>query len=46
MKYEPVPAATADEALEGLRAGRCDVLTADASALHGERLKTADAGRS
>ena len=40
MKYEAVPAGTSDEALEGYKAGRCDVLTTDASALHGERLKT------
>jgi general L-amino acid transport system substrate-binding protein len=40
MRYEAVPAATADEALAGYIAGRCDVLTTDASQLHGERLKT------
>jgi len=44
MRYEAVPAATADEALAGYIAGRCDVLTADASALHGERLKTPNPG--
>jgi general L-amino acid transport system substrate-binding protein len=40
MRYEPVASATADEALAAYLADRCDVLTADASALHGERLKT------
>jgi general L-amino acid transport system substrate-binding protein len=40
MRYEAVATATAEEALAGYVAGRCDVLTADASALHGERLKT------
>jgi general L-amino acid transport system substrate-binding protein len=44
MQYEPVPTATAEEALAGYIAGRCDVLTADASALHGERLKTPQPG--
>ena len=41
MAYEAVALATADEALKAYEAGRCDVRTADASALHGERLKTA-----
>jgi general L-amino acid transport system substrate-binding protein len=40
MRYETVPAATLREALAAYVEGRCDVLTADASALHGERLKT------
>lgn len=40
MQYEAIATATAEEALAGYVAGRCDVLTADASALHGERLKT------
>ncbi|MEJ0076900.1 MAG: amino acid ABC transporter substrate-binding protein [Alphaproteobacteria bacterium] len=40
MRYEAMPAATLEEALAAYIAGRCDVLTADASALHGERLKT------
>ena len=40
MRYEAVATPTAEEALAGYIAGRCDVLTADASALHGERLKT------
>src|SRR5215208_1465127 len=42
MKYEAVATATAEDALKAYEAGRCDVLTADASALHGERLKTSD----
>ena len=40
MSYEPVPASNAEEARRAYEAGRCDVLTTDASALHGERLKT------
>jgi general L-amino acid transport system substrate-binding protein len=35
-----VPASTAEEALKAYDSGSCDVLTTDASALHGERLKT------
>ena len=42
MKFEIVPAASMDEARKAYEAGRCDVLTADASALHGERLDTAN----
>jgi general L-amino acid transport system substrate-binding protein len=41
MSYEVVAASTLSEARTAYEAGRCDVLTADASALHGERLKTA-----
>ena len=41
MKYEPVAAPSLDDARKAYEDGRCDVLTADASALHGERLKTA-----
>src|SRR5689334_1442564 len=40
MTYELVSAGTLAEARTAYEAGRCDVLTADASALHGERLKT------
>jgi len=40
MKYEPITAPSLDEARKTYEDGRCDVLTADASALHGERLKT------
>jgi general L-amino acid transport system substrate-binding protein len=40
MRYEAITTATAEEALAGYVEGRCDVLTADTSALHGERLKT------
>lgn len=40
MKYEAVAVPNADDALKGYDSGRCDVLTTDASALHGERLKT------
>jgi general L-amino acid transport system substrate-binding protein len=40
MKYVAVPASTAEEALKAYDSGSCDVLTTDASALHGERLKT------
>ena len=42
MKYEIVSAASMDEARKAYEARRCDVLTADASALHGERLDTAN----
>ena len=41
MKYEAVAAPSLDDARKAYEDGRCDVLTADASALHGERLKTA-----
>ena len=41
MKYESVAAPGLDDARKAYEDGRCDVLTADASALHGERLKTA-----
>ena len=44
MRYEAVATATAEEALAAYIAGRCDVLTADASQLHGERLKTPQPG--
>jgi general L-amino acid transport system substrate-binding protein len=44
MRYEAMPVATLEEALATYVAGRCDVLTADASALHGERLKTPQPG--
>src|SRR4029079_2576823 len=40
MRYEAIASPTAEEALNAYIEGRCDVLTADASALHGERLKT------
>ena len=43
MKYEVVAASSLDDARKAYEDGRCDVLTADASALHGERLKTARA---
>jgi general L-amino acid transport system substrate-binding protein len=39
MAYEAVAAGTLGEARAAYEAGRCEVLTADASALHGERLK-------
>jgi len=42
MAYVAVAAASLEEALRTYEAGGCDVLTADASALHGERLKTAN----
>jgi general L-amino acid transport system substrate-binding protein len=42
MTYEPIPAASAEEARRTYESGRCDVLTTDASALHGERLMTAN----
>jgi general L-amino acid transport system substrate-binding protein len=41
IRYRPVAAGTAEEALKAYESGQCDVLTADASALHGHRLKTA-----
>jgi general L-amino acid transport system substrate-binding protein len=40
MRYEAVATATVDEALAAYVDGRCDVLTADTSQLHGQRLKT------
>jgi len=43
MKYESIAAPGLDDARKAYEDGRCDVLTADASALHGERLKTARA---
>lgn len=36
MKFEAVPTGTAEDALKAYESGRCDVLTADASQLHGE----------
>jgi general L-amino acid transport system substrate-binding protein len=42
IKYEAVVTPTAEDARKAYEAGRCDALTADASALHGERLKTSD----
>ena len=41
MKFQVVAAPSLDEVRKAYEDGRCDVLTADASALHGERLKTA-----
>ena len=41
MSYEAMPANNLAQAREAYEAGRCDVLTADASALHGERVKMA-----
>ena len=41
MTYEAVSAGSLEDARTAYEAGQCDVLTADASALHGERLKTA-----
>jgi general L-amino acid transport system substrate-binding protein len=41
MKFEVVAAPSLDEMRKNYEDGRCDVLTADASALHGERLKMA-----
>ena len=40
MKFEPVATPTVDDNRKAYEDGRCNVLTADASALHGERLKT------
>jgi general L-amino acid transport system substrate-binding protein len=40
MRYEAIEASGAEEARKAYESGRCDVLTTDASALHGERLKT------
>ena len=37
MSYEAIPGTTSDETREGLDAGRCDVLTTDASALAAQR---------
>lgn len=44
MKLEVVSTGGLDEARRAYEAGRCNVLTADASALHGERLMMADPG--
>jgi general L-amino acid transport system substrate-binding protein len=44
MDYEAVLAGTAEAALAAYQEGRCDAFTADASQLHGERLKTANPG--
>ena len=41
IKFETVAAGGSEEARKAYEAGACDVLTADASALHGERLKMA-----
>jgi general L-amino acid transport system substrate-binding protein len=41
MTFEVVAAPTLDEVRKAYEDGRCDTLTADASALHGERLKIA-----
>lgn len=40
MRYEAITTGTLDEAFAAYVDGRCDVLTADTSALHGQRLKT------
>ena len=37
MSYEAIPGSTSDETRDGLDAGRCDVLTTDASALAAQR---------
>ena len=42
IRYERVAVSTVDEGLKAYEAGQCDVLTADASALHGLRLRTAE----
>jgi general L-amino acid transport system substrate-binding protein len=42
IRYERVAVGTMDEALKAYEGGQCDVLTADVTALHGQRLKTAD----
>lgn len=42
MRYEPVAFNSGDEAIKALEAGRCDVFTTDASALHAYRLKLAE----
>lgn len=42
LRYEPVAFNSGDEAIKALEAGRCDVFTTDASALHAYRLKLAD----
>ena len=44
MSYEAIPGSSSDETREGLEAGRCDVLTTDASALAAQRSATADPG--
>ena len=41
MKLEVIAAPTLDEVRKAYEDGRCDVLSSDASALHGERLKMA-----
>jgi general L-amino acid transport system substrate-binding protein len=42
MTYQAIPASSAEEARKAYESGGCDVLTTDASALHGERLKTSN----
>ena len=44
MSYEAIPGSSSDETREGLEAGRCDVLTTDASALAAQRSATANPG--
>jgi general L-amino acid transport system substrate-binding protein len=44
MTLQEIDFPTSAEALEGLESGRCDVLTADQSALFAERLKLKDPG--
>lgn len=41
LKFTPISFDTSDESFKALEAGRCDVLTADQSALYGQRLKLA-----
>jgi general L-amino acid transport system substrate-binding protein len=42
MKLKTVAFATNDETVKSYEAGRCDVFTADGSALYGERMRLAD----
>jgi general L-amino acid transport system substrate-binding protein len=44
MKYESVVGSSPDEVIKAYDAGKCDVLTSDASQLHAERLKLSKPG--
>ncbi|MCL6415246.1 amino acid ABC transporter substrate-binding protein [Aestuariirhabdus sp. Z084] len=42
MKYQPVVFDTSDQTVKGFEAGRCDILTSDASQLYALRIKLAN----
>jgi general L-amino acid transport system substrate-binding protein len=45
MKYEPITFDTADQVTKGFEAGRCDLITSDASQLYALRTKMANPGK-